>query len=397
MSSETVSIEDCTAVQVLATQDIPLSSGTLQLLEAPATGIEPTSPILTLKIGNAAFPLTKSTTFYTHATSPRIYVFSPVLEEAALGAGTYVKITLPEDIGVAGSEAERARNSFEEVLIKHGLLQEDPVAVASELSADARQAGQSAASFIQGVARSHTSGPPNAPSTFSPTTHSAADSAVSGTATLQSYTSSASQTMASVGTSIGNSAGTALSKASETIARAGVTVGERLVHLFGAEDQVERVSSADGGPKFDNAGTSGAFNAANEDDEEAKYGDGTGPLAKQVGDAVGEVSSGVRAGAATTVSATRDAATSILQHDAGPEAVELANKSGEAIGNVGKATEDLALATSAVATAGYIAAGATEEHGEANEKHLPELPEKDVLGREDVGAGAESLDSKGIH
>ena len=47
--------------------------------------------------------------------------------------------------------------------------------------------------------------------------------------------------------------------------------------------------------------------------------------------------------AATTVSATRDAATSILQHDAGPEAVELANKSGEAAGNVGKAAGDLTL------------------------------------------------------
>jgi hypothetical protein len=44
--------------------------------------------------------------------------------------------------------------------------------------------------------------------------------------------------------------------------------------------------------------------------------------------------------AATAVGATRDAATSVLQHDAGPEAVELANKSGEAAGNVGKAAGD---------------------------------------------------------
>ena len=153
MAPETVVINDCAAVQVLSTQDVPLTTGTLQLLETQATAAEPTSPILTLKVGNAAFPLTKSTTFYTHASSPRFYVFSPVLEDAALGSGTYVKIILPEDIGVAGSEAEQARNSFEEILIKHGLLQEDPVAVASELSAEARLAGQTAASFIQGVAR----------------------------------------------------------------------------------------------------------------------------------------------------------------------------------------------------------------------------------------------------
>lgn len=66
--------------------------------------------------------------------------------------------------------------------------------------------------------------------------------------------------------------------------------------MLGVEDQVERVSSADGGPKFDNTGTSGAFDAGNEEEEEAKYGDGTGPMAKKVGEAVGEISSGVRDG-----------------------------------------------------------------------------------------------------
>lgn len=385
MSPQNVTINDCTAVQVLTSQDVPLASGTLQLLETPATEIESTGATLTLKIGNAAFPLTKSTTFYTHVTSPRIYNFSPVLEVAALGAGTYVKITLPEEIGIEGSEAERARNLFEEVLVKHGLLQEGPGAVADEISASSREAGQKVASSIEGLARSHTTGPPNAPSSFSPTTHSAVDSAVSGTATLQSYTSSASQTMASVGTSIGNSASTAISKAGETVARAGVAVGERLVHLLGVEDQVERAISTDGGPKFDNAGTSGAFDAVDAEEEEVKYGDGTGPMAKKVGEAVGEISSGVRDGASTAVSASRDAATSILQHDAGPEAVELANKSGEAAGNVGKATGDVMLATSAVATAGYVAAGVKEGPEKANEEHLFEGVDTDALAREEFG------------
>jgi len=242
---ELVSIDNCTSVQVLSSQDVPLATGTLTLFSVPEQqptegapaphSSDTTTAILTLKIGNAAFPITRSTTFYTHVSSPRIYVFSPILDDTAIGAGTYVKITLPEDIGVEGSEAEKALNSFEEILVQHGLLQEGPAAIADELSASAREAGKAAAASVGGLAERHVSGPPNAPYTFSPATHSAADSAVSGTATMRSYTSAASQTMASVGTSIGASASTAVSKASETIARAGVAVGERLVHLLGVE------------------------------------------------------------------------------------------------------------------------------------------------------------------
>jgi hypothetical protein len=99
---------------------------------------------------------------------------------------------------------------------------------------------------------------------------------------------------AQVGTSIGASAGSALSKATETVAKAGVAVGERLVHMLGAEDQVERVASVDGGSKFDNADLSGAFEAPLE--EEEKYGDGTGEVVKSVGKAVQEVAAGVKDG-----------------------------------------------------------------------------------------------------
>ncbi|KAG8705737.1 hypothetical protein FRC08_001488 [Ceratobasidium sp. 394] len=355
--NELVSIDNCTVVQVLSSQDVPLASGTLQLLpasEQQSTEGAPTlhssdSPILTLKVGNAAFPISKSTTFYTHADSPRIYIFSPTLDETAIGAGTYVKITLPNEIEVEGSDAERARNAFEEVLVQHKLLEEGAGAVADEISAGAREAGAKIAGGIERAATRHASGPPNPPSTFSPTTHAAADSAVSGTATLQSYTSSASHTMASFGTSLGASASAAAFKASETVARAGVAVGERLVHLLGVEDQVQQVNSQA-------RGTSDAL-AAQGAEEEAKYGDGTGETAKQLGQAAMDVGAGVRDGAATAVNATRDAATSVLEHDAGPEAVELASKGGEATSNVGKAVGDTALATSAVATAGYVSAG----------------------------------------
>ncbi|CAE6530525.1 unnamed protein product [Rhizoctonia solani] len=362
MTTPLVSIENCISVQVLPTQDVPLATGTLQLLpvaptdsESPAPHSDDAStPILALRIGNAAFPITKATPFYTHASSSRIYLFAPVLEDASLGAGTYVKITLPEEIATPGSEAEKARDAFEEVLLNHGLLQEGTAAFADELASDAREAGLKAASSIKDIAKSHTSGPPAEPSTFSSTTHNVADSAVSGTDTIRDYTSSASQAVTSAGSSIGATAGSYLFKATETVAKAGVAVGERLVHLFGMDDQVKRVASDDGGPKFDNAGTSGAFETPKSDqEEEAKYGDGTGNLVKSLG----TIGTGVKEGTSEATSATREAATSVLEHDAGPEAVELASKGGEAAGNLTQATGDVLSATSVVVTAGSIAAG----------------------------------------
>ncbi|KAG9119650.1 hypothetical protein FRC07_005242, partial [Ceratobasidium sp. 392] len=158
-STETISIDNCTVVQVLSSQDIPLASGTLQLL--PGTELQPpnegaptesTTPVLTLKVGNAAFPITKATTFYTHTDSPYIYIFSPTLDDTAIGAGTYVKVTLPKEVGVEGSEAETARNAFEGVLIQHKLLEEGSGAVADELSASARETGAKIAGSIHRAA-----------------------------------------------------------------------------------------------------------------------------------------------------------------------------------------------------------------------------------------------------
>ncbi|KAG8687122.1 hypothetical protein FRC08_012149 [Ceratobasidium sp. 394] len=308
-TNELVSIDKCTAVQVLSSQDVPLASGTLQLLPASERHLTegaPTlhssdSPILTLKVGNAAFPISKSTTFYTHADSPRTYIFHRLWT----------------------IEAERARDAFEEVSVQHKLLEEGAGAVADEISAGAREAGARVAGGIERAATRHVLSPPNPPSTFSPTIHAAADSAVSSTATLQSYPSSASHTMASFGTSLGASASAAALKASETVARAGVAVGERLVHLLGVEDQVEQVNSQARGTS-DEVAAQGA-------EEEAKYGDGTGEAAKQLGQAAMDVGAGVGDDAATAVNATRDAATSVLEYDAGPEAVELASKGGEGL------------------------------------------------------------------
>ncbi|KAF8599495.1 hypothetical protein BDV93DRAFT_546845 [Ceratobasidium sp. AG-I] len=148
-TSQIISIENCTAAQILTSRDVPLASGTLRLVEnqAPEAGL--TSTIMTLEIGRATFPLTKYTAFFTHVTSSRIYIFSPTLEDVSLGAGTYVKITLPQDVQVEGSEAEQARKSFEGALVKHGLLQGGPVAVANETLHSTRDAFGSISSGVQ--------------------------------------------------------------------------------------------------------------------------------------------------------------------------------------------------------------------------------------------------------
>ncbi|KAB5591983.1 Senescence-associated protein [Ceratobasidium theobromae] len=391
MSTTLVSIDDCTSVQVLPAMEVPLAVGTLQLLDAsepaaqsPTTHSSDTSGIiLTLKIGNAAFPITKSTPFYTHTSSPRIYIFAPVLDDTAVGAGTYVKLTLPEDIQVSGSEAEVARNMFEEILVERGLLQEGTAAVADEIASSAREAGLKAASSIRRATslRRHTTDPPAEPSTSSSTTHPIVDSAVSGSAVFQSYASSAGQTMVSVGTSIGATAGSALSKATETVARAGVAIGERLVHMLGMENQVERAAAEE---NDDNAGWSGGFGVPKDDRELGspyKSSDGGEELLKGVRQA--GVGSEVKDGTDAR-SATRDGATFVIEHSVSPEALELAETPGEAVNSVRKATGDAVLATSAVLTAGYIDASAqgeptpnqdAESTGKVKESDLRPAPE----------------------
>ncbi|KAF8748957.1 Senescence-associated protein [Rhizoctonia solani] len=315
MAAPLVSFENCTAVQVLSSQDVPLASGTLQILSA-----EPT---------DSASPTAHS----TDASVPFDF-----------------KDRKCSDIATPGSDAEKSRDAFEEVLLNHGLLQEGTAAFADELASGAREAGLKAASSIKGVASSHTSGPPAEPSSFSSTTHQVADSAVSGTETIKDYTASAS------GASIGATAGNYLSKATETVAKAGVAVGERLVHLFGMEDQVQRVASETASDRKRRRST---------------------VMAPATLRSLGTIGSGVKEGTSEVTSAAREAATSVLEHDAGPEAVELANKGGQAAGNLTQATGDALLATSAVATAGYAAAGATESavKAETKEDSPSEAPE----------------------
>ncbi|KAG8726242.1 hypothetical protein FRC11_000520, partial [Ceratobasidium sp. 423] len=114
-----------------------------------------------------------------------------------------------------------------------------------------------------------------------------------------------------------------------------------------------------------------AFDAPESDEEEeVKYGDGTGNLVRSLG----TIGTGVKEGTLEATSATREAATSVLEHDAGPEAVELANKSGEAASNLTQATRDSLLATSAVTTAGSAALNAVKDgakDGETKEEDTP--------------------------
>ena len=92
-------------------------------------------PVLTLQIGQLAFPLKKDTLFGTDATSPRVYLFVPELGNAGHASqGGHIRLELPPQ---AEQPDPRGRGSqqdvFEQVLIGEGLLKEGWEAVRDEI------------------------------------------------------------------------------------------------------------------------------------------------------------------------------------------------------------------------------------------------------------------------
>ena len=82
-----VSIPDCVATHVLGETSADLGHGDLTLMltkasdvsapAAPSASGTSQHPLLTLSVGNAAFPLLKTTTFGTINDDERVYVFTP--------------------------------------------------------------------------------------------------------------------------------------------------------------------------------------------------------------------------------------------------------------------------------------------------------------------------------
>lgn len=126
-----ITIDNCNAEQLVGTETAHLSTGQLNIYPA---GDPTENKDINLTLGpSAAFHLSPSTsTFFTHASNTRIYLISLPLGES-IGSGSYVQITLPEGIDVPGSEAEKARDTFEEILVSRGFLKEGVEAAGDEL------------------------------------------------------------------------------------------------------------------------------------------------------------------------------------------------------------------------------------------------------------------------
>jgi len=189
-----VLIPDVVATHVLGESTAELGKGDLSLLLTEDVNVSaPTSPtkasgrtpVLTLSVGKAAFPLFKTTVFGTLADDMRVYVFTP---EIGGEVGGYVKITLPEGVQVVGSPFEKLQTKFEEVLIHHGLLKEGIEAVADEIGKSMRDDSVNIAQNVRESTASYLAenSPTTSPTKLPESIHSATSSSASGTGTLAS-------------------------------------------------------------------------------------------------------------------------------------------------------------------------------------------------------------------
>ncbi|KAG8899205.1 hypothetical protein FRB99_006879 [Tulasnella sp. 403] len=185
MSTSTIlTLDRCTAEQLVEKDTVLLASGTLALVRDSETRG------LTLLLGELAFPLSASTPFFTHAQNPLWYFFkAPGIETS------YVRITFPEAVIESGSVEEELRDRFENALIKESLLKAGIGAVGDEVGATFKQDATNIATLINSQVKSHlglrhTASQP-ASNTFASLGHSLTDVAATGSSTLAGYASTA--------------------------------------------------------------------------------------------------------------------------------------------------------------------------------------------------------------
>lgn len=115
-----VTIPDCNAQHLLGQEQIHLiSNADLQLVEVHGSS---TTPPLTLTLGDSlAFPLNAETVVGTQTGNGQIYLLRPHLDNVE-GPQGWIRIELPEGVEDASSELGKLRDTFEEVLVRHGFL-----------------------------------------------------------------------------------------------------------------------------------------------------------------------------------------------------------------------------------------------------------------------------------
>lgn len=138
MTGILLTIPGVSAHHILADSNVTLGAGDLNLVSGSTA-----EKVLVLTVGSAGFSLHKGTPFGTLEGEPRAYVFTPEIEGITggyvkprsqfrvvasnlylmLATSRFVKLTLPEGVTEDGSRLSELQTKFEEVLIKHGLLQ----------------------------------------------------------------------------------------------------------------------------------------------------------------------------------------------------------------------------------------------------------------------------------
>ncbi|OCH85848.1 hypothetical protein OBBRIDRAFT_739112 [Obba rivulosa] len=326
-----VEIPDAIAAHVLGQSSVVLGEGTLAIvstqsssLAAPAQGGFEDTPILTLTVGSAAFPLFRTSTFGTLANGDyRTYVFTPEIgsekggyvccihyrmatAHTSVGYTSYVQITLPQGVEEAESMLSQLQTRFEQVLVDYGLLKEGVEANADELGKSVRDESAVLAQNVKDSVPPYlTQYPPTtSPASFTETGHSVMASSASGTGSLAA---TAWQLTNAVSTAAG---------------QAGAWVAGRFVPT--TESNTETLQS-----------TANAWDIT---------------------------SDGVSAGLSEVRSAAGDAAGKIVENDYGPEAREVLGNAATSAGNVGAVAGAAMEVTSgaAFATAGLRGAAASQ-------------------------------------
>ncbi|KAG8896931.1 hypothetical protein FRC01_011558 [Tulasnella sp. 417] len=314
-----VSIDGCSVAQVLDSGVVPLASGTLDLLQDPETYV------LTVKLGDLAFPL-ENTPVYTHSDNSQWYFFkSPGVSSEV---HSYVRIEFPHEVLTPGSPVQEMRDRFENALIGEKLLKTGVGAAGDEIGASLRTDASRMASFISSRIKSYTSSHPatTEPVTFSPTTHKAAEGAATQSGAAAGYAASAAN----------------------IFARTFIGAGQKIVDVFNAAT-AERPNTptklkgdlAEAGYAVDDGEREPDFPKELKD-EQMSYENTVKPVVK----AVQSMAPAVGDGASKVTSAISTGTHDVIAHDLGPEAADLSTKVGDTARNVKSITKSVLVDTS---------------------------------------------------
>ncbi|KAN0064791.1 hypothetical protein ACQY0O_001848 [Thecaphora frezii] len=368
-------------------------------------GVDANLPVLILSVGNATWPLYRSTLFGTHDKDETLYTFlaemSPPKDsddlEADSGASnepppssealpatkasstaTWIRLTLPAAVCAYKSPVQVGRDRMEQLLIEHGLLKSGLAAAADEVASSARQSGQQKAERIEAATQRYLDATPSTalPASFSNQTHRATAKTASATATGASYTHAASEAIADLAASAGAAMGKAfawtrssshersdnpeVAAASSNVERRPSTSGRRLsLERFG----IGRSKSPN--PRVAQTSSSSASQQAPGQSQapppSTSASDPNAP--RTVIQSIGDAASGVIEGTKATGSAALDSAHRVIANDHGDEAAKVAAETGRAVANTGQMAWDATLVTSAYAHGAMASKGVYEGAG----------------------------------